>query len=156
MKEYCRRWKSRVTATGLACIVLLVVLPGCTKVVPAPSEGEAPPAITTIREFPDVPIPEQLTLDERESFVYQAPGLATGLMVYNGNVEYDSLVRFFDQNLTGEGWLRCASLKYPRTLLLYRKTNRFCLVTMKTKTMNVRVEIWVAPVDTLFYEDTAS
>jgi len=106
-------------------------------------EGEA--TTVTIREFPDVPIPGELDLDEGESFVYMSPELSAGLLVYSGNVEYDSLVKFFDESLRNNGWELRASLKYPRTLFFYQKEARVCFITIKPTTFKVQVEIWVAP-----------
>ncbi|MBW1982972.1 MAG: hypothetical protein JRJ12_17370 [Deltaproteobacteria bacterium] len=134
---------------------LFLALPwSCTKTINSNSgeldQGEASPIITS-HEFPDVPVPRELTMDQRQSFVYSAPGLATGLMVYDGNVDYDSLVQFFQRELRAQGWNLQATLKYPRTMLLYHKDDRICLITMRTGTFKVHVEIWVAPVQA-FYE----
>jgi hypothetical protein len=105
----------------------MMLFSGCTKRVhnePAGEEGPTP--IVTIREFPE---------------------FATGMLVYNGNVDYDSLVRFFDESLTKNGWIAQASLKYTRTLFFYQKENRICFLTMQATPLNVRVEIWVAPLE---------
>jgi hypothetical protein len=80
------------------------------------------------------------------------PEFATGMLVYNGNEDYDSLVRFFDESLTKNGWIIQASLKYTRTLFFYQKVNRVCILTMQITPLNVRVEIWVAPLETTAYE----
>jgi hypothetical protein len=50
------------------------------------------------------------------------------------------------------GWILQASLKYTRTLLLYQKESRICLINMDTTALNIRVEIWVAPLETPGYE----
>jgi hypothetical protein len=135
------------------CLFFLLVVSGCAKVIQSQSGGaETPTPIVTIREFPDVPIPTDLKLEEKESFVYVAPGLATGLLVYHGNVEYDSLVRFFDENLIQNGWVLRASLKYPQTLLFYQKESSVCLINIKPAALKMRVEIWLAPIETLPYE----
>jgi hypothetical protein len=145
--------KGYVVGIGLATLLFLAWMPGCAKVLHTTGggKGESVSPIITVREFPDVPMPKELNLDEKESFLYMAPGLATGLLVYDGNVDYDSLLRFFNESLTKHGWVIRASLKYPRTMLFYQKANRVCLITMKTMTLNVHVEIWVAPVDTFSY-----
>ncbi len=142
-----------IISIGLAYLGLMMLFSGCAKRVHTESTGEeGPTPIVTIREFPDVPIPRELDLDEKESFVYMTPGFATGMLVYNGNVDYDSLVRFFDESLTKNGWIIQASLKYTRTLLFYQKENRICLIAMKITPLNVHVEIWVAPLETTAYE----
>ena len=106
----------------------------------------------TIREFPDVPIPKELDLDANESFVYMTPEFATGNMVYKGNVEYESLLKFFEDTMAKNGWTLQASLKYTRTLLFYQKESRICLINMQITSINIRVEIWVAPLEKPGYE----
>ncbi len=149
-----RHPKTNFVRIGLGYLILLVFISGCTKTIHTESTGpEGPTPIVTIREFPDVPIPKELDLDAKESFVvYAAPDIAAGLLVYDGNVDYDSLVRFFNQTLTKEGWIFRGSLKYARTLLFYQKETKVCLVTMKSEPLNVRVEIWVTPLEAPFYE----
>jgi len=142
-----------IISIGLAYLGLMMLFSGCTKRVSTePTGEEGPTPIVTVREFPDVPIPKELKLDAKGSFVYMTPEFATGMLVYNGNVDYDSLVRFFDESLTRNGWIIQASLKYTRTLFFYQKENRICLLTMQVTPMNVRVEIWVAPLETTAYE----
>ena len=142
-----------IISIGLAYLGLMMLFSGCTKRVHTDPAGEdGPTPIVTVREFPDVPIPKELKLAEKESFVYMTPEFATGMLVYNGNVDYDSLVRFFDESLTKNGWIIQASLKYTRTLFFYQKENRICFLTMQVTPINVRVEIWVAPLETTAYE----
>ena len=142
-----------IISIGLTYLGLMMLFSGCTKRVHTEStDEEGPTPIVTIHEFPDVPIPKELKLDHEESFVYMTPEFATGMLVYNGNVDYDSLVRFFDESLTKNGWIIQASLKYTRTLFFYQKENRVCLLTMQDTPLNVRVEIWVAPLETAAYE----
>jgi hypothetical protein len=137
----------------LAFVVVTLLFAGCAKTIHTEHTGEegATP-IVTVHEFPDVPIPKELDLDHNESFVYMTPEFATGSLVYNGNVDYDSLLKFFETSLTNNGWLLQASLKYTRTLLLYEKENRICLINMKMTPLNIRVEIWVAPLESVGYK----
>ncbi len=142
-----------IISIGLAYLGLMMLFSGCTKRIHTePTGEEGPTPIVTVREFPDVPIPKELKLDAKESFVYMTPEFATGMLVYNGNVDYDSLVRFFDESLTKNGWIIQASLKYTRTLFFYQKESRICLLTIQDTPLNVRVEIWVAPLETTVYE----
>jgi len=148
-----RHRRTIIISIGLAYLGLMMLFSGCSKRVnTGPTGEEGPTPIVSIREFPDVPIPKELKLVGEESFVYMTPEIATGMLVYNGNVDYDSLVRFFDESLTRNGWIIQASLKYTRTLFFYQKENRLCLLTMQVTPLNVRVEIWVAPLETTAYE----
>ena len=148
MMIQARNWKTIFFGITLSCVLFLMFTSGCTKRVDtaASAEEEAAPMVT-IREFPDVPIPKELKLDKKESFVYTAHEFSTGLLVYDGNVEYDSLVRFFDTSLTKNGWQLRASQKYPRTLLFYQKETKICLINIKDTTLNTHVEIWVTPLE---------
>ena len=133
---------------GVAYVVVMLLFSGCSKRVQTDLTGEeGPTPIVSVREFPDVPIPKELDLNEKESFIYMTPEFATGNLVYNGNVDYDSLLNFFEETLVNNGWILQASLKYTRTLLLYQKGSRICLVTMDATPLNIRVEIWVAPLE---------
>jgi hypothetical protein len=137
---------------GIA-LTLFMLFSGCTKTVHTEPTGEEGPApIVTMREFPDVPIPKELYLNARESFVYTTPDFATGNLVYNGNVDYDSLLKFFEETMAKNGWMLKASLKYTRNLLFYQKESRICLINMEMTPLNIRVEIWVAPLETPRYE----
>ena len=145
----CQR-KSMIFGLALSLVLLFS---GCTKMIHTePSAEEGPTPIVTIREFPDVPIPKELDLDQRASFVYMTPEFATGSLVYNGNVDYDSLFKFFQETMAKNGWTLGASLKYTRTLMFYQKENRICLISMEMTALNIRVEIWVAPLETPRYE----
>ena len=137
---------------GIA-LTLFLLFSGCTRMVHTePTGEEGPTPIVTIREFPDVPIPKELNLDVKESFVYMTPQFATGNLVYNGNVDYESLLKFFEETMAKNGWMLQASLKYTRTLLFYQKESRICLINMQISSLNIRVEIWVAPLETPGYE----
>ena len=137
---------------GLA-LSLFLLFSSCTKTIHTEATGEEGlTPIVTIREFPDVPMPQELDLDQRASFVYMTPEFAMGNLVYNGNVDYDSLVKFFEETMPKNGWTLQASLKYTRTLLLYQKESRICLINMQIRPLNIRVETWVAPLKTPGYE----
>ena len=143
-----RQQKTVLRFVGVACVVVMLLFSGCSKRVQTDTTGEEGPSpIVTVHEFPDVPIPKELDLNAKESFIYMTPEYATGNLVYNGNVDYDSLLNFFEETLPNNGWILQASLKYTRTLLFYQKGSRICLVTMDATPLNIRVEIWVAPIE---------
>jgi hypothetical protein len=145
----CQR-KSMIVGLTLS---LFLLFSGCARTIhTGATDEEGPTPIVTIHEFPDVPIPKELDLDQRASFVYMTPEFATGNLVYNGNVDYDSLLKFFEESMAKNGWTLKASLKYTRTLLFYQKESRICLINMDISPLNIRVEIWVAPIETPGYE----
>ena len=96
-------------------------------------------------DFEDVLVPRDLKLNTKNSFVYQASGLAAGVLVFAGKVERNSLIRFFENNMAKDNWQTVSSFKSPRTLLLYRKDNRWCVINITDAQWDTLVEIWVAP-----------
>lgn len=95
-------------------------------------------------EFSDVLIPAQLTPIQDSSFVYQTAGLSAGVMTFKGRVEMSSLVTFFERNMRKDNWRRVSVFKSPRTILLFQKDNRWCVIHI-TAGYKTDVTIWVAP-----------
>ena len=96
-------------------------------------------------DFGDVLLPPELKLDTKSSFVFQTPGLAAGVLSLKGNVEMDSLIAFFENNMSNDNWRPVSSFKSPRTMLMFQKDNRWCVINITDKGFSTHVEIWVAP-----------
>jgi len=96
-------------------------------------------------DFGDVLIPAEMKRDNKNSFVYRTPGFAAGVLSLKGRVELNSLVSFFENNMSKDNWITVSSFKSPRTILLFQKENRFCVISIDEKEFSTRVEIWVAP-----------
>ncbi len=96
-------------------------------------------------DFEDVLVPKDLKLDAKNSFVYQASGLAAGVLVFSSKVERNSLIQFFENNMAKDNWQAVSSFKSPRTLLLFEKDNRWCVINITDNNWDTLVEIWVAP-----------
>jgi hypothetical protein len=96
-------------------------------------------------DFGDVLIPGELKVDRKNSFVYKAPTFSAGVLVLNGRVEMTSLIAFFENNMTKDNWIPISSFKSPRTILLFQKESRWCVVNITDKDFSTHTEIWVAP-----------
>ena len=96
-------------------------------------------------DFEDVLIPPELKLNTESSFVYHSSGLTAGVLVFKSDVERNSLIHFFESNMTKDNWQYVSSFKSPRTLLLFKKENRWCVINITDNKWNTSVEIWVAP-----------
>ncbi len=97
------------------------------------------------RDFRDVLIPKELKLKKKASFVYTASGQELGVLSFRGRVEIASLIKFFEVNMKKDNWSLVSTFKSPRTLLLFNKDSRWCVMNIKEKTFQTFVEIWVAP-----------
>lgn len=98
-------------------------------------------------DFKDVLIPKELKIDQKLSFVFQTLGSTAGVLVLKGRVEINSLIAFFDVNMTKDNWKLVSSFKSPRSLMLFQKDNKWCIISVSEKDFsnNTYVEIWVAP-----------
>ncbi len=97
-------------------------------------------------DFEDVLIPGELKVDKKASFVYRTLDFSAGVLVLKGRIEINSLATFFETNMAKDNWRTMSSFKSPRTIMLFQKENRWCLINVTDKDFNTHVEIWVAPI----------
>ena len=96
-------------------------------------------------DFVDILIPAELSLVKESSFVYSTPSFSAGVLVFEGHVQGESLVNFFNTNMPKDGWTLNSSFRYRRVILNFEKDKRSCLVSVAEFPLKTRVEIWVAP-----------
>ena len=96
-------------------------------------------------DFEDVLVPRDLKLETKSSFVYQTSGLTAGVLIFSSKVERNSLILFFENNMAKDNWQAVSSFKSPRTLLLFQKESRWCVINITDNNWDTLVEIWVAP-----------
>ena len=96
-------------------------------------------------DFEDVLVPRDLKLKTNSSFVYHTSDLTAGVLVFTSKIERNSLVQFFENNMAKDNWQAVSSFKSPRTLLLFQKENRWCVINITDNNWDTQVEIWVAP-----------
>lgn len=96
-------------------------------------------------DFGDVLVPKQLTVNKKLSFVYRTPGFSAGVLSLKGRVEINSLLSFFHNNMIKDNWRLVSSFKSTRTIMLFQKENRWCVINITEKDVYTYVEIWVSP-----------
>jgi hypothetical protein len=97
-------------------------------------------------DFGDVLIPSELKVQRQNSYVFRTPGLSAGVLSFKGRVEVNSLIIFFENNMVKDNWKPVGSFKSPRSILLYQKENRWCVISISENDFTTDVEIWVAPI----------
>ena len=107
------------------------------------SKDEGP--VPLYYDFGDVLVPSELKIDKKNSFVFQTPGLSAGVLSLSGRVESSSLIAFFENNMAKDAWKKVSSFKSPRTILMFQKENRWCVINITDGDFSTDVEIWVAP-----------
>lgn len=148
----------RPRRTVLLCIgmmtVLLFIVSGCSalktqkssstsEVVVKKDKGDAP----LYYDFGDILIPSELKVDKKSSYIVQSPGFLTGILALKGNVERNSLIAFFENNMAKDNWREITLFKSPRTstIMLFQKENRWCVININENSYSTYVEIGVAP-----------
>ncbi len=139
----------------LLAVVLLagiLAISGCTALEtkssepsPAASATKDEGPVPLYYDFGDVLVPSELKINKKTSFVFQTPGLSAGVLSLKGRVEGSSLIAFFENNMAKDAWKKVSSFKSPRTILMFQKENRWCVINITDGDFNTSVEIWVAP-----------
>jgi len=134
----------------LSCVMLLLCS-GCTFFrnltgqQNQPKQQEGPNQ--AFYGFPDVPIPQELTIVSDRSFVYETSVFKAGVLFFNGNVELQSLENYFKINMPKNGWKYVNSFRYRDSILNYVKDDKTCNIRMSRGTFSSDVEIWVGPAE---------
>jgi len=146
-----RQRKKVLAFIGIGAVFFLIIS-GCSGVKSKNSGSES--QVTTPKEegpsplyydFGDVLIPNELSVNKKESFVYKTPGFSAGVLVLSGRVAISTLIAFFENNMQKDNWRAISSFKSPRTVMLFQKENRWCIINMSEKDFKTYVEVWVAP-----------
>jgi len=133
-------------------VILLFVISGCS----ALNTGEKGGIVSRMMgqgkssplyyDFGDVLIPGELKVDKGSSFIYRTPGFTAGVVALKGRVDISSLISFFDSNMPRDGWRQVSSFRSPRTILLFQKESRWCVIIISEgRLFTTRAEVWVAP-----------
>ena len=126
MKE--KKWV-KICGAGIISISVLVVY-GCDlfphRTVTEPQVGgssevrQRAPIPTSFR-FEDIPIPPGMTLNWKESFVYETGTIKTGLVVYEGTGEMERLAAFFKEQMPKYQWNLMSNYELRTIMLTFVK-----------------------------------
>jgi hypothetical protein len=144
--------KKMRSGTAVYCfgiMALLLLLAACSSTPKRTDGSEVKPkddkSASLYYDFGDVLIPRELELDDKSSFVYHSSGFTAGILAFKSKVELGSMVDFFVNNMAKDNWQAVGTFKSPRTLLLFQKENRWCVINITDNKWETLVEIWVAP-----------
>ncbi len=140
---------------GISALLLVLVMSlGCARLRGNTEDFEQPEPAATIQDqgsmplyydFEDVLVPSELKVSEKRSFIHHAPDFKAGVLVLTGRVEVNSLVRFFENNMAKDNWRLTTTFRSPRTMMIFQKPTRDCIINITEKRFWAEVEIWVAP-----------
>jgi hypothetical protein len=84
---------------------------------PASSSPAAPRPL--FYDFPDIPVPQELDLQSKESYVVQSGSIKTGILTLRGRVDLNSLINFFQMAMLRENWKPKGYFRYQRIFYTY-------------------------------------
>lgn len=116
-------------------------LPSAAAATPAASA----PALSLFHEFPDIPLPAELTPLHGDSYIYQEGDVRAGVLILRGRVDVGSLIRFFQVGLPRQGWVPKGGMRYRRSVLLFEKPDKSCVIDIYEKLFYTYAEIYVVP-----------
>ena len=91
-------------------------------------------------------LPKELTVVEDATVVVSTPGYTSGIITLKGRVEKASLYNFFSNNMLKDNWNIVSQIKSPgSTILIFQKTSRWAVITIRDKDFYTYVEVGVAP-----------
>ena len=144
--------KIRTVKFGIVIAVALFMITGCSasqltgsSLFGSWTSKQKSRKTPVYHDFEDVLVPSELKIDKRSSFVYHTPGFSGGVLSLKGRVESNSLIAFFESNMLRDNWRMISSFKSPRTIILFHKESKWCVISISEKEFSTYVEIWVAP-----------
>ena len=108
---------------------------------PAEPSAESTP---TYYDFGDVLIPREMKVEKDDSFIYRTPGMTVGRLSLRGTVESGSLANFFKNKMPVDGWRLISSIEGQRVMMLFQKTNRWCVINIYGGQFSTAAEVWVS------------
>ncbi len=97
-------------------------------------------------DFEDVLIPMELKVVKDSTVVVSTPGFTSGIITLRGRVERRSLFNFFNNNMQKDNWTVLSQIKSPgTTIMVFQKTNRTAVITIRDEQIYTYVEVGVAP-----------
>src|SRR4030066_1487036 len=145
-----RRWKSLIWAGMI--LFLIVGAYGCGDLFSFRTVREREPEvkqpISTSYRFEDIPLPPGMTLNRKESFVYETKATKTGLLVYEGKGEMEKLANFFKQQMPNYQWRLVSNFELNNVMLTFMKEGWSSVIYIIPKEDEMkRIEIRVGPIE---------
>ena len=129
----------RKVMTGLVASVALAGLlasSGCGWLFP---EKRQTPVLSM---FTDVPVPPELTIDEKDSQVYEHPIGRVGVMRTSGRISKEAVMSYYREAMAQKGWQKVSEFDNgERQIMIFNKNPRSTAVSITEGWLNTDVEI---------------
>jgi hypothetical protein len=109
-----------------------------------PIKASAP--VQMVDEFDDIQVPAELSRNDEQSSVYEAPGLVFGVIVYEGYVKPMGISKFFRTTMPTYEWQFINAFSEGKHYTLtFIKANRSCTISIVESSFSTRIVIRVGP-----------
>ncbi|MBF0210370.1 MAG: hypothetical protein HQK68_05735 [Desulfamplus sp.] len=140
-----------LSTVSLAVVAILFVT-GCSNNLFSGSSKKSATSKTSQQsngvyyDFEDVLVPRDMKIDDSSTFVVSTPGQTSGIITVKGRISKESLLKFFNNNMQKDGWNIISQIRSPAaTILIFQKSSRWSVITLREKEYYTYAEIGVAP-----------
>jgi len=140
---------------GMVIVLLIVGVYGCQNIKNLLSyrtvrdrEPEVKQPLATSYRFEDIPLPPGMTLNRKESFLYETRATKTGLLIYEGRGEMEKLSNFFKQQMPKYQWRLVSNFELHNVMLTFIKEGWSSIIYILPQEGEMkRIEIRVGPIE---------
>ena len=133
----------------LALCLSVALICACAMFEKSPPKAD-PKRLPDQREFDDVMIPRDMEIDKDASAVYNRDGMTVGILRMAGRVEVGSLMRYFQNNMSNDGWRQVAMLRGQQSLMAFQKAGRMAVIAIEDANSMTYTDVWVVPMGESF------
>jgi len=133
-------------------LITFIFLLGCNssfmpKVNSGKNDSQSKPQPSSVYyDFEDILFPKELTIIKESTVVVSTPSYTSGLIALKGRIKKNSLLNFFNNNMIKDNWNIVTQIKSPNsTILIFQKSSRWAVITIRDNEFNTHVEVGVAP-----------
>ncbi len=140
---------------GMVIVLLIAGVYGCKSIkyllpyrTVRDREPEVKQPIATSYRFEDIPLPPGMTLNRKESFLYETRATKTGLLLYEGRGEMEKLSNFFKQQMPKYQWRLVSNFELHNVMLTFIKEGWSSIIYILPQEGEMkRIEIRVGPIE---------
>ena len=142
----------RALGVGMVIVLLCVGVYGCKNLFSSRTVREREPevqqTISTSYRFEDIPLPPGMTLNRKESFLYETRATKAGLLIYEGRGEMGGLSNFFKQQMPKYEWRLVSNFELHNVMLTFIKEGWSSIIYILPQEGEMRrLEIRVGPIE---------
>src|SRR4030042_1661123 len=142
----------KALGVGMVIVLLFGGIYGCKNLLSSRTVREREPEvkqpILTSYRFEDIPLPPGMTLNRKESFLYETRATKTGLLIYEGKGEMEKLSNFFKQQMPNYQWRLVSNFELNNVMLTFMKEGWSSVIYIIPKEDEMkRIEIRVGPIE---------